>query len=780
MSFCPHRLLLSSVRVRSPSCSAEQRFRTRLNYRQRKLTGLTYLSGNALQSKIASPPENNDDLETCARPSYHVLEDPTPGDDHGAGSFMEKDREVGGVIAKPEANQTVPVHLSNLEPLREPKRIVHYVQYDREGKRRHVRRQFVDQGVWERDMEIRSTSLYYDPKSIRAWRTTCRLIREARADGKPFPELPKLTDHDHILLKALGMASKEAFREAWDRLPKNDQGAHWHRLSLWLLCHFPSLMPDFLQITCHGPFFKPVFVAVTDCVQHLLRFFPDLLDRSFIIDLMHPDRWPVLLMPQRPVRIYVANADRDAVHYAWNLVREKRIHMAPNTILSFVKRFTQFRDVDAALKAIEMIKEAAHPAFRMNSEEVVRHCCKLLTIDFVVDEGGVRNFRILPKLLELGVPPTRDLMNVVLLNAFRSGDTHVSQGILDYMKDQELEPDAYTYMALLTDAVRVGDHERFQSLLQEIQVKEELRRNPWIMTKILHAHFLTIAKRRDSDEDPSDIFYSMLDMYGRLHDITPLKELLILPPHYVQYEDDVSAPSVVALYIMIATYLRCVKNMGRVEQIYSRFREFVLSGHESIAPLAATDHTYNEFLVAFRNSPAGLRPAVRVIEDMQHSSSLQGLPKEDGKKSGNGGIKQVKHTPPTVRTWTLLMSCFVFNKQPHAAEKVRAMMDKHGVRYDIDVWNMIINNYANSQNVPALARAFKQMEFEGIKPDSFTLNPLRYLRDPERLWVAIDELDRAEFQKGTLGSDWNAVGSKENEESLLEQGLQRLKTTPRQ
>ncbi|KAL4975450.1 hypothetical protein BDW66DRAFT_67177 [Aspergillus desertorum] len=772
MSFCPQRLLLSSLRVRSPSCSAGQRFRTRLHYQQRKHLGLTR---NASLSNIAAPPENSDDSRNCAQLDYHVSEEPRTADDYAAGSFMKNNREVGGVVANYDSGRTAPVHLPDLEPLREPERIVHYVQYDRERKRRHVRKQFVDQRAWERDMEIRSTSLYYDPKAIRAWRTTCRLIREARADKKPFPELPKLTDRDHILLKALGMASKQAFREAWDLMSKDDQGAHWHRLSLWLLCHFPSLVPDFLQITCHGPNFKPIFVAVTDCVQHLLRFFPDLVDRSFIIDLMHPDRWPVLLLPQRPVRIYVANADRGDVHYAWNLIREKRIHMAPNTLLSFMKRFTQFRDVDAALEAVEMIKEAAHPQFPMDSEEVVRHCCKLLTIDSIVGAGDVRNFRILPKLLELGVPPTRDLMNVVLLNAFRSGDTRVSQGILDYMRDQELEPDAYTYMALLTDAVRVGDHERFQSLLREIQVKEELHRNPWIMTKILHAHFLTIAKGRDLDEDPSDIFYSMLDMYGRLHDISPLKELLILPPHYVQYANDVSPPSVVALYIMIATYLRCVKNMSRVEQIYSRFRDLVLSGHESIAPLAATDHTYNEFLVAFRNSPAGLRPAVRIIEDMQHSASAQGLSKEDAKEGRNGGIEQVKHTPPTVRTWTLLMSCFVFNKQPHAAEKVRAMMDKHGVHYNIDVWNMIINNYANSQNVPALARAFKQMEVEGIKPDSYTLNPLRYLRDPERLWTAIDDLDRAEFHKGTSGRDWNAVASKENEVSLFEQGLQRLK-----
>ncbi|RDW76261.1 pentatricopeptide repeat protein [Aspergillus mulundensis] len=444
--------------------------------------------------------------------------------------------------------------------------------------------------------------------------------------------------------------------------------------------------------------------------------------------------------------------------------------MKPSTILGFMKRFTQFRDIDAALEAVQMVKEAAHPQFPMDSDGVIRNCCKLLTIDYVVDDGGPRNFRALSKLLELGVPPTLDLMNVALLNALKSGDSNVARVILNHMRDEGMEPDAYTYMALLTDAVRVGNEEHFQSMFQEYQVKNDLQRNPWILSKILHAHFLYIAKGRDLGEDRGTLFHSMLDMYGRLHDVSPLKDLLILPRTYAQQVDNVTPPSVVTLFLIIATYLRCQMNMTKVVDIYSRFRQLVLEGHESIAPLAATEHTYNEFLVAFRGSPEGFRPAVRVVEDMQQSSSSHIIIKA----RANGENERVKHTPATARTWTLLMSCFVFNKQPHAAEKVRAMMDQHGVQYNVDVWNMVISNYANSQNVPALARAFKQMELEGTHPDSYTLNPLRYLRDPEHLWFAINQLDRAEFQQDVPES-----GRDDRYESLLEQGLQRFKDNAR-
>jgi hypothetical protein len=40
--------------------------------------------------------------------------------------------------------------------------------------------------------------------------------------------------------------------------------------------------------------------------------------------------------------------------------------------------------------------------------------------------------------------------------------------------------------------------------------------------------FTFTAKQIDPDSDPSGVFYSMLDMYNKIHDITPLKELLLV------------------------------------------------------------------------------------------------------------------------------------------------------------------------------------------------------------------------------------------------------------
>jgi hypothetical protein len=256
----------------------------------------------------------------------------------------------------------------------------------------------------------------------------------------------------------------------------------------------------------------------------------------------------------------------------------------------------------------------------------------------------------------------------------------------------------------------------------------------------------------------------MLDLYNQLHDITPLKELSIIPHHYTPPAGSSnSAPSVVALYIMIATYLRCVQNIAVAQRVYDRFQSLALEGHKIIAPLAATDHTYNEFLVAFRCNPRGLRPSVRLVEDMLHAASKDGPAKNSA----------AEHALPSVRTWTFLMSAFVFNKQALAADKVRAMMSKHGVKYSSSTWNMIINNYANSQNIPALAESIKQMEREGFTMNEHTVKSLRYLRDPERLWVAIDELDEAP----DLGSAATSPDQEKGKDaaSLLDEGLQRLK-----
>jgi pentatricopeptide repeat protein len=623
-------------------------------------------------------------------------------------------------------------------------------------------------------MAVRKKSLYDGLGPIRRWRVSFDAITEANAqenNSQNHPIQLFLSKGDEALLEKLKVDPEQSFSTTWAALKKAKKIGHWERLSLWLLYHYPELVPTFLRITCAKPI-KPVFSCVSACILYLQRFFPGLVDKSLITTCLHPSVWPVLLLPQKGVRVYLRTADRSGVYYAWNLTQKKRLHMTPQSILCFMNRFTEFRDIDRALEAVQIVRNMKHPILDLRSESVIRHCCKLLTLDSVVGDGNSRNFHILPKLLELGVKPTRDLMNVVLSNAYKTGDPWVGQSILDYMKQQKMEPDSFTYLALLTDAVRMGDRERLESLLQEIKPKKELHRNPWISSKILHSHFVFTAKQINPDEDPYAVFYSMLDMYNRLHDITPLKELSIIPHHYTPPEGSANTPpSIVALYIMIATYLRCMRSFNLTEHVCARFKALVMEGHELIAPLAATDHVYNEFLAAFRKDPRGLRSSVQLIDHMLHNASSDA-------SSTNVANSVFKNAAPTVRTWTLLMSAFVFNKQPLAAEKVRAMMNKHGVEYQLWTWNIIINSYANSQNVPALAQAIKDMERKGLAPDKYTLNSLRYLQDPERLWVAIDELDRISNRgSAAIPTDEENVEKEKDGGSLLEQGLRRLKDT---
>lgn len=764
MSFCPHRLPLFRLRTRSPSCFAAQRLRA-IDYQRRRSIGTRRLSENAPKSSTVTVDDIYDGLGISAGQSS------VSSDDFVAGSFTDTNRESSRDTVEPDVYRETG-KLTARSPLypdfdvlqsRIPK-----TRYSRDGPvqkgAKNLSRKTVDEVI-----ETGSKPLNANPRKIHMWRAARDKIFAARLLQKSSRISLEFNEEDNSLLNILKADPDNAFRNKWASLLRHDKLSHWQRLSLWLLYHSPEFVPDFLRITCQDTD-KPRLIFVTDCIRFLLKLYPDVVDQSLITICLHPDNWPIHQLPQKAVRIYVENSERNAVYYAWSIAREKRMILTPESLLCFMKRFTELGDIDSAIEAIRMVQNMENPEFSMDSEAVIRHCCKLLTLDSVVGDGSERNFRILPKLLQLGVQPTRDLMNVVLSNAYKTGDSQLGQDILNYMQAQGLKSDSYTYLTLLTNAVGAGDSQRLEALLQEIQVKEELHRNPWIMSKVLHAHFLSMVKENDFTDDPNAFFYSMLAMYNRLHDITPLKELSVVPYHYNPPSGSGdSPPSVVALYIVISTYLRCVKSIVNVEHVYSRFRQLVLEGHGTIAPLAATDHTYNEFLVAFRNDPRGLRPAVRLVEDM-----LSSVPKDAPTTKRIARIG-VEHAPPSSQTWNILMSCFVFNRQPHAADKVKAMMGKHGVPCLIDTWNMIINNHANSQNVPALAQAIKQMELEGFTPDKYTHNSLRFLRDPERLWAAVEELDQGPDPGSGVESSSQAAAKEPDSVSLLDQGLQRLK-----
>ncbi|KAI2790487.1 hypothetical protein POX_d06003 [Penicillium oxalicum] len=622
----------------------------------------------------------------------------------------------------------------------------------------------------------RGRSLYNSSSNaLRTWQRAYEEVYKAKHYQRKVNDpniVPSLNPTGEKILAKIQEDCGGAFRQFWETCRRDVKAQHWQALAFWLLQNDPKLFLNFLIVTMKGKD-TPDFTMVTDCLLYIDNFYYEELQDwttgprshgySWMIEYcLRPATWPIISPPQKGIRLYIRRARPYGVRLAFRTLKARGIQWQAETQLCFVNRFTQLGDVDRALKALSLIPRLNDPAFTMNSQGVLRHCCKLLTLDTVEDGKSGRNFRILPQMLEMGVKPDRDMMNVVLSNAYKTGDHQLGADMLQFMTNHDYKFDSYTYVTLLTDAVSRGDQARVHELIREVDAQEEIRKNPYVANKIFHSHYVFTAKHLDADADPSGVFYAMLDMYNTLHDITPLKELLIIPPHYTPREVGANTPPTpMALYIMIATFFRCGSPVTNVQRIYQRFHELVRKGHPTIAPLAATDHTYNEFLIALRKSSRAMHTCVRIVEDMLHTSSNDA----------------VTHSKPSFRTWAILLSVFLWHRRPAAAEKIREMMAKHQVPYNAVTWNLIINGYANAQQVQETAAAMKAMEAEGFALDSYTMKSLRYLRDPERLWVAVDELDRAAQEAEAARSstvESLAPDQKTSEDDWMEKGLQKL------
>ena len=140
-------------------------------------------------------------------------------------------------------------------------------------------------------------------------------------------------------------------------------------------------------------------------------------------------------------------------------------------------------------------------------------------------------------------------------------------------------------------------------------------------------------------------------------------------------------------------------------------------------------------------------------------------------------MRALNHVQPTLRTWTILLSVFTFNRQPRAAERIKEMMAKRNIKYDQVTWNIIVNSFINDQDVEKSAAAIRAMEDEGFEIDHYVMRALRYLHEPERLWIALEEMDQLATEQARLTKTTTAPdvrNARERDDELLERGLRRL------
>lgn len=565
----------------------------------------------------------------------------------------------------------------------------------------------------------------------------------------------------HQLFNTLKEKGLEGFQELWGAYGEHAKGRQWPLVALYILRNCPVLIPDFLIGTNSAPY--PPFSMVSDCMLYLHYHHKEVdpnARQAALLQCMDPERWPVVLLPQRGVRMYVMHAGQQNAYRAMDIMRLRDSQVSAYTLLAFMNVCTRAGDVDRALECLRAIALAEDgQGLSMNSEAILRHCCKLLELDEVVDEKGVRNFKILPQVLKLGVTPCLEMMNVVLSNAFDTGDPHLGLDMLEYMKEQGMAFSSYTYVILLTDAVARHDRDRVDALLQDINLHPELKDNRFIASKVFHSHYVFGAKDAYRSDNPGRHLMDLLDVYCRYYDPTPLKDLGIIPERFNTMDiPQEEQPSKIVLMIMIAAYLRCNPRHVATMRLYKRFRELVAQRHPIIAPLVQLPQVYNEFVISFRPYGADLKDCVSIVENMICAEPFE---------IDDTVIYPAK---PNDYTWNTLMSVFVAHRDVDGVASVREIMQQSGVKFSEVTWATIINGTVRSQDIPSTVAALKEMDETGFAPDNFTVKALRLAHDPERLQAAIEALDK-ETEK--LVEEEIKAEERENEE-LLDQGLKRL------
>lgn len=580
---------------------------------------------------------------------------------------------------------------------------------------------------------------YTDP---RAWKGSVKKIKGAKYSGTELDRSKlvgtEMGADEWLLLEKIRSDCLGEFASAWHGLDPVGKGHAWGRLTIQLMQESPERLLEFLLVTASGGEGRPLIWMVSTCFDFLERFYLDRMQRwskgshtykSVLHLCLAPSNWSILRPSGDVIRHYARWCDREELVAAFHLVKDHRHQISPRTAFYFMTRFLDFDEVDMAVEAWL----AGRRAVSANAYSLRTHTHELLEHDTVEEGPQGPTFRILPMVLATGVTADRLMMNILIKRAFQGNSPQLGYDILRMSQEQGAPMSSYVYSELLRDAINRRDGRKLDMLIKEISQTERFRSNRFLNNKILHAYFIFSVRDREKTADPEEAFSSMLEKYAELYDVTPLKDLGLIPSDYMPpLQSQNCAPCVHALWVIIASYVRTRASWCGLEPIYERFRELVVKGHPTIAPLAEVDHIYNEFLLPLRFSKAGLGLAVQIVEDIMHFSSA--------------GSLSVVHIKPTERVLNNILFAFSYNQHYRAAEGIRDMMREGGMPRASATWNIIITWYIRMQKIRDVAEALKAMEAQGHKPSSHTMLALRLLRNPERLFTVLAELEKEKVE----------------------------------
>lgn len=320
--------------------------------------------------------------------------------------------------------------------------------------------------------------------------------------------------------------------------------SEWPELMILILRYRPDISAQILQTSY--PHSKPPFYMVASTIDFVVRFVVNAPATNSVETQASPKPTPNEVVQVILDLISQCNHERSCIHngtvnrllehldlqhgYAlFNGLQAFESHINPVSCIAFAEFFAYRGEYETALEALELYLDngGSHDDFKLKAT-----ASKILRRSIINPQGYHDSGYIISRFMDMGLTIGLYFQNTLIANAFDSNDVPTALNVFSLMKEQRVEPDAFTYSAMLKGLRNSDDEELVDDVLGLSWAKFEETKSDYLACEVLYWYYAQHARRAagtwDKDEKAKihiDALQQLVSLYTRVYDSKPLDVL---------------------------------------------------------------------------------------------------------------------------------------------------------------------------------------------------------------------------------------------------------------
>ncbi len=411
----------------------------------------------------------------------------------------------------------------------------------------------------------------------------------------------------------------------------------------------------------------------------------------------------VTCWPKQPIRAWhldllLQNIPQEEQHRMLSAYLDKYEHLDDLRLLYIVDCYTRLKDVDASLSILRRVSQTTlqrKGSTQQKSWAVAPRFTNLLKLESVEQAGESHSFKVLPAILELGVPPDDLIYDLVTQNSIKFELPAVAWDVFRYARAQGALIGPQTHLMLLKDSYLRRNATTLNEMLSIIQQSPELYQHPPI-----NAYMMNIIRGiciYERGSGPAEALARMLAVYDKAYTRAPLARVGIIPDVQArQGNPDLPEPKSLPFAFMIFSYIMVQKDQVVVTRFWERLVSKMNQGDRELLAAARHPVFYDGFICFYSKTEQTISRALSILRYMLASETC--LP---------GDI-----------TWSIVIGMFLRHGKEESAENIRQLMLQRGVSVTGKAWQQVLLSYPHTE----LAQEVKKILRLEPKPKA-TNNP---------------------------------------------------------